>query len=172
VPARITGMPQAFVAVTATALAALMPLAAAATRPPLRPATAPLAAWLEAHRLTYGIAGYWDAAVATMQSGDRVQILSVGIKDEKIFVPYWETNALWYNASRYDASFVVADHLGKYPAAMFERHFGRPAATYRVASWFVLVYRTNLLQQLEIYPSQLVPARASPPSYFELTTSS
>ena len=168
VPARITGMPQAFVAVTATALAALMPLAAAATRPPLRPATAPLAAWLEAHRLTYGIAGYWDAAVATMQSGDRVQILSVGIKDEKIFVPYWETNALWYNASRYDASFVVADHLGKYPPAMFERHFGRPAATYRVASWFVLVYRTNLLQQLEIYPSQLVPARASPPSYFEL----
>jgi hypothetical protein len=59
-------MPQAFLAVTATALAALVPLAAAATRPPLRPATAPLAAWLEAHGLTYGIAGYWDASVVTM----------------------------------------------------------------------------------------------------------
>jgi len=169
VPARITGMPQAFLAVTATALAALVPLAAAATRPPLRPATAPLAAWLEAHRLTYGIAGYWDAPVVTMQSGDRVQILSVGIKDEKIFVPYWEANALWYNASRYDARFVVADdHLGRYPAATFERHFGRPAATYRVASWFVLIYRTNLLRQLENCPSQLVPAQASPPNQTEL----
>ena len=170
VPARITGMPQAFLAVTATILAALVPLAAAATQPPLRPATAPLAAWLEAHRLTYGIAGYWDASVVTVQSGDRVQILSVGIKDKKIFVPYWETNALWYNASRYDAAFVVADHLGQYPAATFERHFGRPAATYRVASWFVLIYRTNLLRQLENYPSQLIPPQASPPCYAELET--
>jgi hypothetical protein len=171
VPARITGMPQAFLAVTATALAALVPLAVAATRPPLRPAAAPLAAWLEAHGLTYGIAGYWDASVVTMQSGDRVQIRAVDIRNKKIFVPYWETNALWYNASRYDARFVVADdHLGTYPAAAFERHFGRPVAIYRVASWFVLIYRTNLLQQLEHYPNQLVPARASPPSYFELKT--
>ena len=168
VPARITGMPQAFLAVTATALAALMPLAVAATGPPLRPATAPLAAWLEAHRLTYGIAGYWDSSIVTMQSGDRVQVLSVGIKDKKIFVPYWEANALWYNASRYDASFVVADQLGRFPAATFERYFGRPVATYRVAGWFVLIYRANLLQQLEIYPNQLVPARASPPINFEL----
>jgi hypothetical protein len=170
VPARITGMPRAFLAVTATALAALVPLAAAATQPPLRPATAPLAAWLEAHRLTYGIAGYWDASVVTVQSGDRVHILSVGIKDKGIFVPYWETNALWYNASRYDAGFVVADHLGQYPAATFERHFGRPVATYRVASWFVLIYRTNLLRQLENYPSQLIPPQASPPCYAELKT--
>ena len=168
---RITGMPRTFLAVTATALAALVPLAAAATRPPLRPATAPLAAWLEAHGLTYGIAGYWDASVVTMQSGDRVQIRAVDLKYKKILIPYWETNALWYSASRYDARFVVADgHLGKYPAATFERHFGRPVATYRVASWFVLIYRTNLLHQLENYPSQLVPARASPPSYFELKT--
>ena len=106
-----------------------------------------------------------------MQSGDRVQIRAVDIRDKKTFIPYWETNALWYNASRYDARFVVADdHLGRYPAAAFERHFGRPVATYRVASWFVLIYRTNLLQQLENYPSQLVPARASPPGYFELKT--
>jgi hypothetical protein len=65
---------------------------------------------------------------------------------------------------------VADDHLGRYPAAAFEQHFGRPVATHRVASWFVLIYRTNLLQQLENYPSQLVPARASPPSYFELKT--
>jgi hypothetical protein len=169
VPARITGMPRAFLAVTAAALAALVPLGAAATRPPLRQATAPLTAWLEAHGLTYGIAGYWDASVVTVQSGDRVRIRAVNITNKQIFIPYWEANALWYDASRYDARFVVADGpLGTDPAAAFERHFGRPAATYRVASWFVLVYRANLLQQLEHYPSQLVPPRASPPSYYEL----
>ena len=170
VPARITGMRRAFLVVAVTALAALVPLAAAATRPPLRPATAPLAAWLEAHGLTYGIAWYWDASVVTMQSGGRVKIRAVDIKydNKKVLVPIWETNTLWYNPSRYDARFVVADRDGRYPAAVYERRFGRPVATYQVASWFVLVYRTNLLQQLGHYPSQLIPPQASSPSCLEL----
>jgi hypothetical protein len=152
VPVRITGMPRAFLAVTATALAALVPLAGAATRPPLRPATAPLAAWLEAHGLTYGIAGYWNASVVTLQSGNRVQIRAVDIRDKKVVVRGWETDLLWYNASRHDARFVVADSHGRYSAAAYERHFGMPVATYQVASWLILIYRTNLLWQLEPYP--------------------
>jgi len=169
VPARITGTPRVFLAVIVTALAALVPLSAAATRPPLRPATAPLAAWLEAHGLTYGLAWYWDASIVTMQSGDRVKIRAVDIKydNKKVLVPIWETNTLWYNPSRYDASFVVADRDGRYPAADYERRFGRPVATYQVASWFVLIYRTNLLQQLGHYPSQLIPPQASPASCLE-----
>jgi hypothetical protein len=161
VPARITRMPQAVLVVAATALAALVPLAAAATRPPPIPPTAPLAAWLEAHGLRYGIAGYWDASVVTLQSGDRVQIREVVIRNSEILVPIWEANAAWYNASRYDARFVVADREGKYPVAAF-KHLGRPVATYQVARWVVLIYRTNLLQQLEPYPSRLIPPRASP----------
>jgi hypothetical protein len=149
VPARITGVPQAFLAVTATAMTALLPLAAAATRPPMRPATAPLAAWLEAHGLTYGIAGYWDASIVTMQSGDRVRIRSVNIGNEKVRAATYETNALWYDASRYEARFVVADRGGSHTAAAFEQSFGRPAATYQVEGWFVLIYRTNLLRQVE-----------------------
>jgi hypothetical protein len=170
VPARITRMPRAVLAVAATALAALVPLAAAATRPPLRPATAPLAAWLEAHGLTYGVAWYWDASVVTMQSGGRVTIRAVDIKydNDKVLVPIWETNTLWYNPARYDARFVVADREGRYPAAVYERRLGRPVATYQVASWVVLIYRTNLLQQLGHYPSQLVPPQANPPSCLEM----
>ena len=164
VPARITAVPQVSLAVTAAALAALMPLAAAATEPSMRPATAPLAVWLEAHGLTYGIAGYWDASVVTAQSGNRVKIRAVDIiRNKKIFVPGWETNALWYSASRYDTRFVVADRHGRDSFAAFEQHFGRPVATYRAASWFVLIYRTNLLQQLAHYADQPVPAGASPP---------
>jgi hypothetical protein len=152
VPARITGMPRAFLAVTAAALAALVPLAAAATRPPIRPATAPLAAWLQANGLTYGIAGYWDASVVTLQSGGRVQIRAVDIRGKKIVIRGWETYSLWYEASRHDARFVVADRDGRYSAAAFERHFGRPVGTYQVATWLILIYRTNLLWQLEHYP--------------------
>ena len=155
VPARITSMPRAFAAVAATGLIALLPLATAATRPPARPATAPLAAWLEEHGLTYGIAGYWDASVVTLQSGDRLQIRAVDLYRNRrghpgleIYAPGWETNALWYNASWYDATFAVADSQGRYPAAGFEHVLGKPAATYRVASWLVLVYRTNLLLRI------------------------
>jgi hypothetical protein len=152
VPARITGRRPAFAAVAATGLIALVPLAAAATRPPMRPATAPLAAWLEAHKLTYGIAGYWDASIVTLQSGNRVQIRAVNLWGN-VEAADWETNALWFNASRYDATFVVADYHGQYPAALFERYLGKPAATHRVASWLVLVYRTNLLRQVSPGPS-------------------
>jgi len=151
VPARISGTPRAFAAVAATGLIALLPLAAAATRPPMRPATAPLAAWLEAHRLTYGIAGYWDASVVTLQAGNRVRVRTVDVW-AKIEAAGWESNELWYNASRYDARFAVADRHGEYSAARFEHFLGKPAATYRVAGLFVLVYRTNLLRHLSPLP--------------------
>ena len=151
VPARITGMPRAFAAVGATGLIALLPLATAATRPPMRPAAVPLAAWLEAHGLTYGIAGYWDASIVTLQPGNRLQIRTVNVWG-KIEAAGWESNALWYNASRYDATFAVADYHGEYSAARFEHFLGKPAATYRVATWLVLVYRTNLLRHISPEP--------------------
>ena len=160
VPARITAMPRAVAAVAATGLIALLSLATAATRPPMSPASAPLAGWLEAHGLRYGIAGYWDASVVTLQSGNRVQVRAVdlyrnfdGHPGLNICAPGWETNALWYNASRYDATFAVADSDGRYPAADFEQFLGQPAATYRVASWLVLVYRANLLQRISPRPN-------------------
>ncbi len=70
----------------------------------------------------------------------------------KIEAAGWESNALWYNASRYDATFAVANYTGEYPAARFEHFLGKPAATYRVASWLVLVYRTNLLRHIAPEP--------------------
>ncbi len=154
VPARISGELRSFAAVAVTGLAALLPLTSAATRPPLPPATAPLSAWLAAHKLTYGVGGYWDASVVTLQSGGRVQIRAVDLHPHvnkpgwNINIPGWETNALWYNPKQYDATFAVADIGGRYPPSAFEQFFGKPAATYRVASWMVLVYKHNLLRQL------------------------
>jgi hypothetical protein len=166
VPARITGELRAFGAVTAAALVALLPLSVAATRPAIGPSmgpapgdsgsaqTAPLTAWLEAHGLSYGIAGYWDASVISMQSGDKVRIRAIDLQQTtgavgwKVNEPFWETNALWYDPSRFDARFAIADVRGVIPRTALERFFGKPSATYRVANWYVLVYRTNLLRKI------------------------
>lgn len=154
VPARITGELPSFAAVAATGLVALVPLGAAATRPPVRPATAPLSAWLAEHKLTYGVGGYWDASVVTLASGGDVRIRAVDLHKNvgrpgwTIDVPNWETNALWYDTAAGDATFAVADVSGPYRATAFEQFFGRPAAVHRVGGWIVLVYRHDLLGHL------------------------
>jgi hypothetical protein len=154
VPARISGELPAFAAIAGTALLALLPLASAATRPPMSPATAPLTGWLEAHKLSYGVAGYWDASVTTLQSGGKVQLRAVDLHPKGkpvtwgINIPGWETNALWYDPAQHDATFAVTDVHGRYPTSAFEQFFGKPAERYRVSGWIVLVYRKNLLRQV------------------------
>lgn len=160
VPARITGRLTAVAAMAATAVIALLTLSAAAARPPLSPATRPLSAWLEAHGLRYGIAGYWDASVTTVESGNKVQLRAVDLHRHvdapkwTINIPGWESNPLWYNPSTYNATFAVADLHGSadghpgYPVSAFEQFFGKPSARYRVDGWYVLVYHTNLLREI------------------------
>jgi hypothetical protein len=165
VPSRIADARRARAALAAAALVALLPLTAAATLPPVTPAAASLAAWLKARGLTYGIGGYWDASAVTLQSGNQVQVRAVVRYSDPIAGSYisaydWETRPDWYDASRHDATFVIAN--GYYPdssilkAANVERYFGRPLATYAVAGREILVYRTNLLERLR------APFRPSP----------
>jgi hypothetical protein len=157
VPGRIVGVRRAQVAIAAAAAAALVPLAAAATHPTATPDAARLATWLEAHRLTYGIAGYWDASAVTVQSGDRVKVRAVTIKQFGQSVQFaasnWETKPSWYDAKHHDATFVIADLSHTYPnddltVAEFERYLPRPVATYQVAGRVIMIYRTNLLRDV------------------------
>ena len=153
VPARPADARRGRVALAAAALAALLPLTAAATLPPVTPTAVPVAAWLEAHGLTYGIAGYWDASAVTVQSGDRVQVRAVVQPHGKI-TPYgWETKASWYNPAQHDATFVIGypnSQGGNLTIAEAERNFGRPAAIYLVAGRIILVYEKNLLDGLPL----------------------
>jgi len=160
IPARVTGRLTATAAVAAAAVIALLPLSAAAARPTMSPATPPLSAWLEAHGLRYGVAGYWDASSTTVESDDKIQVRAVDLHPHPdapqwtINIPGWESNPLWYNPSAYDATFAVADVHGSadghpgYPVRAFESFFGKPTARYRVDGWYVLVYRTNLLRKI------------------------
>ena len=159
VPGRIADARRAQVALAAIAVVALLPLAAAATLPPATPYMVRLATWLDNHRLTYGIAGYWDASSITVQSGDRVQVRAVTLLNSAgraRFGPFdWETKASWYDPSQHDATFVIADPRDtapspnqNYTVTDFEKYLPRPAAIYHVAGRVILVYRTNLLTYL------------------------
>jgi hypothetical protein len=159
VPGHIADARRAHVAIAAVAVVALLPLAASATLPPAPSYTVRLATWLEAHRLTYGIAGYWDASSVTVQSADRVQVRAVTLANpagRPWLGPFdWETQASWYDASRHDATFIIADPADTAPSPnqnftvpQFEKYFPRPVAIYHVAGRVILIYRTNLLTRL------------------------
>jgi len=153
VPGRIGSPPHARAVVTVAALAAVLPLAAAAARPPAVPPSVPLAAWLRAHGLRYGIAGYWDASPVTLESRGQVQVRAVTRKAGAYHAYNWETNLGWYSPSRYDATFVIADPPHAWPtedytAAQFEHYFGHPVAIHRVAGRKILIYRANLLDRV------------------------
>jgi hypothetical protein len=148
VPGRIVGATRARVVLAAAALAAVLPLAAAATQPPATPAAVTLAAWLKAHRLTYGIAGYWEASAVTLESGDRAQVRAIAAKNGHFVPYYWETKPAWYAASLHRATFVIANFSDGLSVAAAEHSFGRPAAIYQVADCHIMVYRSNLLSRL------------------------
>lgn len=168
VPAQIARGARALAAACVTAIVALFPLTVAASRPVVGPAlgpapgnsagapTEPLTSWLEAHGFTYGLSDYWSSSTVTLQSGNKVRIRSItmvptpGAPSGYVpHAPYWETNALWYDPSRNDATFVVARMAGHYSPAFYEGLFGPPVATYHVTkTWAILDYRRNLLRDL------------------------
>ncbi len=170
VPERMIGAVRASVATAATAAVALLPLAAAATLPPATLRVAPVAAWLEAHGLRYGISGYWDSSALTLQSGNRVQVRSINPPSagrKNLLVTAWEIDSSWYSPSQHDATFVIVDiiarprhmpagiferHLlreGHIPAAFYEHYLGQPVAVHRVARMLILIYHKNLLKQIK-----------------------
>lgn len=155
VPGRIVGAVRARVTMAAAAIGALLPLTAAATLPAATPAIAPVAAWLEAHGLRYGIAGYWDASALAVESGNGVQVRAIRpARDgrKNLVIVAWETDSSWYSPSRHDARFVIADQStghGHFRAAAFERYLGRPVAIHRVAGVLILIYQRNLLKQIK-----------------------
>ena len=148
VPGHIGGTLRAGLATGLAAIAALVPLATAAARPAAAVPTAPLSAWLQAHGLTYGLADYWSSSAITLESGNRVRVRAV-LMDGRQVIPYlWETNTLWFDASRYDANFVIIDLAGNDLSPFAEQAFGKPVRIGHLAHWEILIYQKNLLKQL------------------------
>jgi hypothetical protein len=150
VPARIAGRVTARTATCVAVVAALLPLSLqAAARPPQVPPVTALTAWLEAHGLHYGIGGYWDSSVVTLQSGGRVLVRAVTDQDGQIVPDPWETNLLWYDPARHYANFAIFEVSGNSLGQGDISYFGPAVSITRVGAWDVLVYHTNVLRWLD-----------------------
>ncbi len=111
-----------------------------------------LASWLLAHRLTDGLATYWQADSTTVDSHRQV-LLSAVVQDVRDrLMPYqWETDDANFDPARHHASFVVADGPDALPGMQLsaELTFGRPQRIYRADGYTIMVYDTNLLADLD-----------------------
>ena len=66
---------------------------------------APIAVFLEAHHLHYGLGGYWESSVLTVETGGDVTVRAV---TPACMQPYqWESKASWYDPSKHDANFLL-----------------------------------------------------------------
>ncbi len=126
VPDRLPDWRKALVACAVAVGVALVPLSAvAADAKPTSGGYVPLIAWLHGHGLRYGLAGYWQSSVVSLESDDHVQVRTVIVNGRKITPQYWETNTLWYDPARYYANFVIATIKGDGDPASYERVFGQ-----------------------------------------------
>lgn len=155
VPAHIRGRLTALAATGAAMVAALLPLSLVAARPPAVPPYAQLTAWLQAHRLSYGLGGYWDGSAVTLLSDDRVRVRTVQVKNGRLSPFAWETNTGWFDPARNHATFVIIDLVHHDLGPNAERFFGRPVSTHRVGTWEVFIYDKNVLR--DVKPPRIPP---------------
>jgi hypothetical protein len=135
-------------ALAAVLAAYLASLGFNAAQPAAAPANEQLATWLAAHHLTYGIGGYWQSSIVTVDSDGRVTIRAV--YPGSLRRDWWESKHSWYDPAVHAATFLVTDSApGFYhywePNPVALAGFGLPAATYQVGSYTVYVWNRNLL---------------------------
>jgi hypothetical protein len=153
--ARLTGSLRAARRYLPALVASLLGLAvafgvqAAAARP-VPAANQNIAQWLVAHRLRYGLGGYWSANVITVVTGGQVQVVPLsgaGEPDDRVFAYRWESRADWFDPARHDARFVVVDRedpaYGKLDMVLVQ--FGPPIAWHDFGRFTLLLYDHNLL---------------------------
>jgi hypothetical protein len=123
------------------------------SQPPVTAQNQQLTSWLAAQHLHTGLSGYWESNIVTLTSGDRVQIRLVNAHDGRLIPGGYELNSDWYDPDRNTANFVVlSPGLPEYPGFSPEQAvlatFGKPARTYHVGSYTILVWNHNLLTEL------------------------
>jgi hypothetical protein len=123
-----------------------------------------LAAWLETYHLTNGVSGYWESNVVTLTSGNQVRVrlvqtghglFTLGGSAASVLTPgVREDDSAWYDPARATVNFVLlypgsAVFPGFTDRAVALATFGKPARTYRVDGFTVLVWpHANLLTEL------------------------
>jgi hypothetical protein len=123
-------------------------LAHEVVQPASPPAYAPLASWLQAHHLRYGLGGYWESSIITVQTGGQVTVRAL-LKDT-MGPDLWLAKPAWYDPATQRADFIVLSGTPGFmnnwePRALIARYFGRPARVYNFGPYTVMVWDRNLL---------------------------
>ena len=126
-------------------------------RHPAAPAqNLPLATWLAAHHLRYGLGGYWLSSIITVETGGQVKVRA--LMQFTMQRDLWESAYAWYTPRGQYANFIVFENLpGFYyhwePRALVHTYFGDPAQTYNIGPWTVMEWNRNLLPEIPGNPS-------------------
>jgi hypothetical protein len=123
-------------------------------RPAAPPDGSQVASWLEAHHLRYGLGGYWQSSIVTVDTGGQVKVRAV-VKNT--MAPYlWLAKPSWYDSAAHQANFVVLNSTRTYlywePRTVIAKYFGRPAHEYNVGPFTVMVWDRNLLSSIPRQP--------------------
>lgn len=88
-----------------------------------------VAAFLEANHLSYGLGGYWDSSVITVETGGTVTIRAV---TPACLQPYkWESKADWYDPTKHVANFILLSNVNGY----FTKFAAYGGALYVLGVW-------------------------------------
>jgi hypothetical protein len=107
-----------------------------------------VAAWLEAHDLRYGLGGYWESGIVTVETGGQVKVRAVL---KKTMGPdLWLAKTSWYDPASQQATFIVLSSTPGFmnnwePRTLIRKYFGRPTIQYNFGPYTVMVWDRNLL---------------------------
>jgi hypothetical protein len=117
----------------------------------VRPAAPPdgtqVASWLQAHHLRYGLGGYWESSIVTVETDGQVKVRA--LLKNTMGRDLWLAKPSWFDPASQQANFIVLDSTPSYmywePRALIAKYFGRPAREYNVGPFTVMVWDRNLL---------------------------
>jgi hypothetical protein len=124
-----------------------------AAQPPVAANDQALAGWLAGHHLNAGLAKYWHANNTTLDSGGRVQLITVAVRAGRpVFGDARETDLSRRDPRSHYANFVVTVGRPAGQARLMSQALlttlGPPARTYRFEDYTVRVWDRNLLSVL------------------------
>jgi hypothetical protein len=109
-----------------------------------------IASWLEAHHLRYGLGGYWESSIVTVDTGGQVKVRA--LLKKTMGRDLWLAKPSWYDPASQRANFIVLNSTPSYlywePRALIAKYFGRPARVYNVGLYTVMVWDRNLLSSI------------------------